>query len=108
MSFSLRAKLAHKIVRTSYRWYAIVEGNKFEKNIKMSRNQQIVCLHMENATQWLSNTNHRVVHGDTLIFDFIFFLHPTAIGHWWAPTPSPLSPRVDVFVLCLHCLCCVR
>jgi hypothetical protein len=23
------------------------------------------------------------VAGDTLLFDYIFFTHPTAIGHWW-------------------------
>jgi hypothetical protein len=25
----------------------------------------------------------RVIPGDTILFDFIFFTHPTAIGHWW-------------------------
>lgn len=64
------------------KWYAIVEGDNHVSNIKMSRNQEIICLHVKNATEWLANTEHRVVPGDTLIFDFIFYLHPTAIGHW--------------------------
>jgi len=23
-----------------------------------------------------------VIPGDTILFDFVFFTHPTAIGHW--------------------------
>lgn len=52
------------------------------KNVKISRNQQLNTLHVKNVTEWLQNTNHKVVRGDTLFFDYIFFIHPTAIGHW--------------------------
>ncbi len=35
-----------------------------------------------------------MIPGDTILFDFIFFTHPTAIGHWWemlAPVFSTLK-----------------
>jgi hypothetical protein len=65
------------------RWYALVEGNKFVPNIKISRNQQISCIHVKNATAWVANTKHKIVRRDTLLFDYIYFVHPTAIGHWY-------------------------
>lgn len=52
------------------------------KSIKISRNQQLHTLHVKNITEWLHNTNHKMVQGDTLFFDYIYFVHPTAIGHW--------------------------
>lgn len=51
-------------------------------NIKISRNVQVTTLHVANATAWVENIQHRLVRGDTLFFDYIFFVHPTAIGHW--------------------------
>ena len=72
-------------LRTWCRWYALVEaGEKFVPSIKISRNQVITCLHVDNATAWLANTKHLLVRKDTLLFDYIYFLHPTAIGHWYA------------------------
>lgn len=59
-----------------------MEGSKFINTIKISRNVQVTTLHVKNATTWFENTQHKVVHGDTLFFDYIFFVHPTAIGHW--------------------------
>lgn len=66
------------------RWYALVEGTTFVSNIKISRNQEITCIHVRNASEWVANTVHRVVRKDTLLFDYIYFIHPTAIGHWCA------------------------
>jgi hypothetical protein len=66
------------------RWYSIVEDNKFQKSVKISRNHQLTTLHVANATEWLQNTKHRIVTGDTILFDYIFYVHPTAIGHWCA------------------------
>lgn len=63
-----------------------MEGSKLVNNIKISRNVQVTTLHVANATAWVENIQHRVVRGDTLFFDYIFFVHPTAIGHWCVTT----------------------
>ena len=31
----------------------------------------------------LSPCRWSVIPGDTILFDFVYFIHPTAIGHWW-------------------------
>ena len=67
------------------RWYALVDHDNFVQNIKISRNQEITCLHVKDAAAWVANTKHRVVKRDTLLFDYMYFIHPTAIGHWCAP-----------------------
>ncbi len=33
-------------------------------------------MHVKDARQFVGSTPHRVVPGDTLVFDFVFFLHP--------------------------------
>jgi hypothetical protein len=65
------------------RWYALVDGDSHVPSWKFSRNQEIVTLHVDNATTFLNSVKWRLVRGDTLLFDFIYFIHPTAIGHWW-------------------------
>lgn len=65
------------------RWYALVDGELYIPSWKFSRNQEIVTLHVQNATDFMKPISYRVVPGDTILFDFIFFIHPTAIGHWW-------------------------
>ena len=44
---------------------------------------QVVPLHTFDASDFTSSVNWKLVPGDTILFDFIFFIHPTAIGHWW-------------------------
>jgi len=78
------------------RWYAIIEGNKFINTIKISRNQQVTTIHVKNATAWFENVNHRVVRGDTLLFDYIFFVHPTAIGHWCVQIPVAVAQELQM------------
>jgi hypothetical protein len=65
------------------RWYALVDGPEHVPSWRFSRNQEIVTLHVKNATEFARSVKWRVVPGDTLMFDFIYFIHPTAIGHWW-------------------------
>ena len=43
---------------------------------KLTRNQELNVLHIDNATTFADGMDARVVTGDTLIFDFIYFLHP--------------------------------
>lgn len=59
-----------------------MDGPKPVDNWKMTRNQELNVLHVHSAEEFAASTNARVVKGDTLLFDFVFFLHPTAIGHW--------------------------
>lgn len=50
---------------------------------KMTRNQDLNVLHVDSAAKWADSLKAlRRVTGDTLVFDFVYFLHPTAIGHW--------------------------
>ena len=46
----------------------------------MTRNQDLNVLHVDDAAQWAAPLDARVVSGDTLIFDFVYFLHPVSIG----------------------------
>lgn len=47
---------------------------------KMTKNQELNTLHVRNATAFVASTRHAVVPGDTLLADFIFFLHPVRLG----------------------------
>lgn len=51
-----------------------------------------MTLHVQNATAWAETVQWRLVAGDSLLFDFIYFSHPTAIGHWCAGAPAALLP----------------
>ena len=43
---------------------------------KLSRNQDLHVLHVDDASAFARSINHRVLPGDTLIADYIYFLHP--------------------------------
>eukprot|EP00877_Chromochloris_zofingiensis_P011466 jgi/Chrzof1/6573/Cz19g01160.t1 len=91
------------------RWYALVDGDKHVEPWKFSKNQEIMPLHVKDAQQFADSVKWRVVTGDSLLFDYIYFVHPTAIGHWWemmAPLFGVLGSikvkrPVDQFIL-LH------
>ncbi len=65
------------------RWYALVDGELFIPSWRFSRNQEVVPFHVIDAKEFVDAVKWRLVPGDTILFDFIFFIHPTAIGHWW-------------------------
>ncbi|KAG2434032.1 hypothetical protein HXX76_007760 [Chlamydomonas incerta] len=65
------------------RWYALVDGELYIPSWRFSRNQEVVPFHVLDAREFLDAVKYAVVPGDTILFDFIFFIHPTAIGHWW-------------------------
>lgn len=44
----------------------------------MTRNQDLNVLHLDNATAFANNLQWRVVTKDTLLFDFVYFLHPVS------------------------------
>jgi hypothetical protein len=84
----------------------VESGSQFVNNIKISRNQQITCLHVKNATAWVANVKHQIVRKDTLLFDYIYFLHPTAIGHWCALAIHKLHDTDVSEAACLHTAKC--
>ena len=45
-------------------------------------------MHVANASHFLASTQHTLVAGDTLVFDFVFFLHPVG---WAQAAPGPLA-----------------
>lgn len=70
----------------------------------MTRNQELNIMHVRNASQFLGATRHAVIPGDTLVFDFVFFLHPVrwavcledvwldgAVGSWRCVEACPLA-----------------
>ena len=54
----------------------------------MTRNQDLNVLHVNNASAFADSVTARVVPGDSLIFDFIYFLHPVRCA------PAPHAPSV--------------
>lgn len=58
----------------------LVDGPAAVAPWKMTRNQDLNVLHVDDANQWAAPLDAKVVSGDTLIFDFVYFLHPVSIG----------------------------
>ncbi len=54
---------------------------------KMTRNQDLNVLHVNSASEFTNTVDARVVKGDTLIFDFVYFLHPVR----WSRTSASTS-----------------
>ena len=68
----------------------------------MTRNQELNVLHVKNSTEFAQGINARVVSGDTLIFDFIYFLHPVT-GACDLTTITLLSWRRSHDARCYTC-----
>ena len=60
---------------------------------KLTRNQELNIVHVKDARQFLASTQHRVVPGDTLVFDFVYFLHPVGRWVWSAPAAGASAAR---------------
>lgn len=45
---------------------------------KLTRNQDLHVVHVDNADAFVSSISHRVLPGDTLVADYIYFLHPVS------------------------------
>lgn len=56
-----------------------------QESWKMTRNQDLNVLHVNNAKAFAAGVDARVVTGDTLIFDFIYFLHPVRGSRLFQP-----------------------
>jgi protein O-GlcNAc transferase len=71
---------------------------------RASRNVEVSALRVRSASDFARSVRWRAVTGDTLVLDYVYFVHPTAIGHWWemmAPLYSLLrrfaERRAEVF-----------
>ena len=42
----------------------------------MTRNQDLNVLHVDDAAAWVGGLDCRMIIGDTLLFDYVYFLHP--------------------------------
>lgn len=62
------------------RFYLLVDGPAAVAPWKMTRNQDLNVLHVDDANQWAAPLDAKVVSGDTLIFDFVYFLHPVSLS----------------------------
>ena len=43
---------------------------------KISRNQELVSLHVDDARAFARSVSAHAIPGDTIVFDFVYFLHP--------------------------------
>ncbi len=55
-------------------------GCGLQPSWKMTRNQELNVIHVNNASTFVDTVDTHIITGDTLIFDFIFFLHPVRVG----------------------------
>ena len=67
----------------------------------MTRNQDLNVLHVDNASQWAAPSDARVVSGDTLIFDFVYFLHPVSSPHMQSIFLSLARLLASCWLVCL-------
>lgn len=65
------------------RWHALVDGGRTVRPWRLSRNHEVTPLHVASAESWTRGVRWTLVPGTTLLLDYTFFTHPTAIGHWW-------------------------
>lgn len=67
------------------RFYALQEPGsraRFQGEWQLGRNRQGGVLHVASAAEWARSVRVRVAPGETVLLDWLFFLHPTALGHW--------------------------
>ena len=66
-------------------FYKVIDPDHPEKGspASLSSNINLYTIAVENITAFVENTKSaRFVRGETVMLDFSYFVHPTAIGHW--------------------------
>ena len=93
MTDDFRGKIASVLVATkqcdiSYR-YTIMKPHPYSSHhsCSLSPISILPCFAQKLIDRW------RFVPGDTIMFDFVYFIHPTAIGHCWEMLGPMFSPR---------------
>lgn len=56
--------------------YGVTFAPCLQASWKLTRNQDLHVLHVHNATTFVDDLDVRVITNDTLVFDFVYFLHP--------------------------------
>ena len=64
----------------------------------MTRNQDLNVLHVDDAAAFVDGLTWRVITGDTLLFDFVYFLHPVRI-----PTILVAKSEASMRASQMHC-----
>ncbi len=66
-------------------FYKVVDASRPETGspVALSSNVNLHTIAVKNVTAFVENTRSaRLVRGETVMLDFSYFVHPTAIGHW--------------------------
>mmetsp|Transcript_33697 Transcript_33697/g.95336 ORF Transcript_33697/g.95336 Transcript_33697/m.95336 type:complete len:574 (+) Transcript_33697:210-1931(+) len=82
------------------KWYVLVDGPIPGGSFALTKHVIIDSLHVISPKAWLSTVDWVVVPGESVVLDFPFLGHPTAIGHWpelMAPLYSILRNRTSHF-----------
>lgn len=58
----------------------------------MTHNQELRVLHVNNSTAFAESVEYGIVEGDTLLLDFVFYLHPVS--------PLMLHPCLTMSTTC--------
>lgn len=63
-------------------FYKVVDAADTKEGKTLSSNIDFVTLVVHDVRMFELNTKMRFVPGETVMIDFSYFIHPTAIGHW--------------------------
>ena len=67
----------------------------------MTRNQDLNVLHVDSVAKWADSLKAlRRVTGDTLVFDFVYFLHPVSTVLLWSWASWSWTPAIDMWCAC--------
>ena len=85
------------------RFFLLVDGPEPVTPWKMTRNQDLNVLHVDSAAKWADSLKAlRRVTGDTLVFDFVYFLHPVSVVVPWSLVSWPWGTCHQHVVCLLH------
>ena len=68
-----------------FAWHAspmLMHAWVLQEGWKMTRNQDLHVLHVDDAAAWVDGLDWRAITGDTLLFDYVYFLHPVCHNPW--------------------------
>lgn len=63
-------------------FYKVTDDTETKEAKSLSSNIDLATLVVRDVGAFASATKVRVVEGETVMLDFSYFIHPTAIGHW--------------------------
>eukprot|EP00890_Picochlorum_soloecismus_P004048 jgi/Picsp_1/4644/NSC_02014-R1_uncharacterized glycosyltransferase aer61-like isoform 1 len=63
-------------------FYSLQKQNREKSSFELTSNMDCNRLVVEDHKSFVSNIDAHYVTGESLLIDFVYFIHPTAIGHW--------------------------